>query len=664
VLIPLLRTQGLGWISWRALYALALRSGYFKSPRSAGNDSGLALAESLQMNLQALPGFLQDRWVDVNREFPHSTVAMTQFGLVGSLESLLDRAERIARGQLFCLGRERSMAQPDFWFRGDLEKMEWPHDVHWSSIPDLSERFGDIKEIWEPARFAFAFTLAQAFKARPDTRYATSFWAGVDGFIKKNPVGVGPHWRCGQEIALRTLAWCYGLSLFADQGDVQGGQLVGVVNCLWQGGRHIESVHWYAKRCIKNNHAISESVALITLGFMFPYLREAARWREKGLKWLPEELAWQIAPDGTYVQQSNNYARLVAQLLTWTICLLEGKADHARDLEALKAKARLLLGHLLAQMDPDTGHLPNFGSNDGALIFPWSSCEYRDFRPALHALSLATGGSGLPGTGPWEEEAFWFGLQRPETPAAQPHGEPADRADVKVFPNGGISILRSGQQKVLFRCGPNSSRPIQADMMQVDYWRGSCNILVDAGTYRYNTSPAFYDYFSGTTSHNTVMVDGKHQMRRGSRFLWLDWTQGKLETTEVEGDVVQASGHHDAYKPVRHTRTVRLEPEELCVRDSLDGGGKGHAFRLHWLLNDLPLQATSEGWEIELPDGEVLELVIKSSLDMEVEVVRDDRRTPLGIWSQNYGSLSPAVSIIVKAMGSSGDFWTTIRKVR
>ena len=38
--------------------------------------------------------------------------------------------------------------------------------------------------------------------------------------------------------------------------------------------------------------------------------------------------------------------------------------------------------------DPVSGRVPNYGSNDGALLFPLSACDYLDYRPALNALSV------------------------------------------------------------------------------------------------------------------------------------------------------------------------------------------------------------------------------------------------------------------------------------
>ena len=60
--------------------------------------------------------------------------------------------------------------------------------------------------------------------------------------------------------------------------------------------------------------------------------------------------------------------------------------------------------------------------------------------------------------------------------------------------------------------------PSQADAMHVDLWVNGKNLLVDAGSYSYNTNTGLSDYFNGTASHNTVQFDDRDQMPKLGRF--------------------------------------------------------------------------------------------------------------------------------------------------
>lgn len=58
---------------------------------------------------------------------------------------------------------------------------------------------------------------------------------------------------------------------------------------------------------------LPETLALYLVGLLYPSFPEAARWKIKGMKWFEEEVAYQIYEDGTFLQFSMNYHRVVSQ---------------------------------------------------------------------------------------------------------------------------------------------------------------------------------------------------------------------------------------------------------------------------------------------------------------------------------------------------------------
>ena len=75
------------------------------------------------------------------------------------------------------------------------------------------------------------------------------------------------------------------------------------------------------------------------------------------------------------------------------------------------------------------------------------------------------------------------------------------------FNLGGYYILREKDTLTFIRCGNHKDRPSQADNLHLDIWYKGENILLDGGSYKYNTSDEDIKYFMGTASHNTVMLD-------------------------------------------------------------------------------------------------------------------------------------------------------------
>jgi hypothetical protein len=112
------------------------------------------------------------------------------------------------------------------------------------------------------------------------------------------------------------------------------------------------------------------------------------------------------------------------------------------------------------------------------------------------------------------------------------------------------------------RCGNHKDRPAHADNLHLDYWVNGVNLLQDSGTYKYNTSKELQNYFTGSNAHNTVVIEGKDQMLKGSRFIWYFWSQAKKATwTETENEFV-FTGAIKAFEHigsnVYHMRTVRV----------------------------------------------------------------------------------------------------------
>lgn len=135
---------------------------------------------------------------------------------------------------------------------------------------------------------------------------------------------------------------------------------------------------------MRNNHAITETLALYLVGLLFPQFPESGEWKKKGKKWFEEEIKYQVAEDGTYLQFSMNYHRVVVQLLTWAITLADRNGERFCD-EVYK-RAYQSVNFLYQCQDDSTGWLSNYGSNDGALFFKLNDCDYRDYRPQLDAL--------------------------------------------------------------------------------------------------------------------------------------------------------------------------------------------------------------------------------------------------------------------------------------
>ena len=82
-----------------------------------------------------------------------------------------------------------------------------------------------------------------------------------------------------------------------------------------------------------------------------------------------------------------NYHRVLIQLLTIAISISDKNGDKLS--EDIYENAHKALNFLYQCQDEVSGWMPNYGSNDGALFFPLSNADYRDYRPQLDVLKQA-----------------------------------------------------------------------------------------------------------------------------------------------------------------------------------------------------------------------------------------------------------------------------------
>jgi asparagine synthase (glutamine-hydrolysing) len=310
---------------------------------------------------------------------------------------------------------------------------------------------------------------------------------------------------------------------------------------------------------------------------------------------------------------------------------------------------------LHAQQNPADGRLPNFGSNDGAMPSPFTSCDFSDFRPTLQAACIAARGERLYPPGPWDEEAAWLlGSASLEAPLAPP-----PRTSIS-FPTG-FQVAR-GVDPASFsvlRCGSVRDRFSQIDMLHLDVWWRGENVLVDAGSYLYNGPPAWHRHFSTTASHNAVAVDGLDQMLHHRRFKNLYWTRADLLRFEDAPTHTLVEGEHHGYARhpggCVHRRAVLFVKDDLWVVADRIAGEGAHTARVHWLGGDYPsdFDAATATMSLATPAGPFR--VALRDLDgrpIAADVVTGRASPPRGWLSRYYAEKIPVPSLAAERAGA------------
>lgn len=524
-------------------------------------------------------------------------------------EKNIQEAVMAENGQIKCFSRwYADYGNPVNWHLNPVLGVSWPASEHWSRVLTYEKLYGDCKLTWEINRFPHIYTWLKAYVLTGDPRWVRAWITQLKEWEDANPYRAGLNWNSGQELAIRSLSWIAGLYILGEDESFQNEDFQRLLRLLYLHGEHIYANIHYARLAVHNNHLIGEALALYIMGSLFPWMHGAGKWKRKGKTFLEKDCINQFYRDGGYCQSSHNYHRLALHYYIWACrageCLGEPFGDEVYHV------LNKSLNYLLAQMNKSDGRLPNWGANDGALLCPWTSCDYSDFRPLLIALSYLTTGKRQFGDGPWDEELLWFwGIDALNKPVMEyKHNR------VACFPESGLYCLRqSSNDFAVFRCGSLRDRFGQADQLHMDIWWRGFNVARDGGSYLYNDKLHFHYHFMGSGSHNTVTVDGQNQMLLFRKFKWLEWVKAGNVVIKEDMNKLEVAGEHYGYcrlpgKVIHRRKVIAINGGFYVIIDYLTRKmPMMHKYDLHWLLGPWPNEVTNyqQWWRIcqDTPTG-------------------------------------------------------------
>ena len=119
--------------------------------------------------------------------------------------------------------------------------------------------------------------------------------------------------------------------------------------------------------------------------------------------------------------------------------------------------------------------------------------------------------------------------------------------------------------KMIVDCGPLGYQNIaahgHADALSFYLSVEGKEFFIDPGTYAYNTSTKWRNYFRGTSAHNTIRIDNKNQSVIGGNFMWLEKAESKLikfDSENIDNQIFigEHFGYHRLEDPVTHRRSI------------------------------------------------------------------------------------------------------------
>lgn len=542
--------------------------------------------------------------------------------------------------------------------------------IDWRSARPVglaAEQPDDVRHEMELHRHGHLVRLAQAWRLTGDLKYAGALERQLDQWLVQCPYPHGVAWSSALDAGLRLLNWSIAWQLLDAHRapPVSDALRVRWVASVYVHARFIRQN--LSRFSSANNHLAGELLGLVVARATWPLWPEIVAWGRMASRELSVEGQRQTHADGVNREQASWYQGFLFELLAVLICV---ERSQQRDVDQGLLRRMRAMAEFVASMRDCGGHLSHHGDADHATVL---SLGVGIENPYSRMLSLAVAVGVAPHLAPLVDQrssvCAWLMTSTPMR-GVRARGS-ADRRGLvrrklpRAFPEGGYYLLGQhfgefDEVLVTVDAGPLGYLGIaahgHADALSLRLSVRGHPILVDRGTYVYNTEPAWRRYFRGTLAHNTVTVDGSDQSVYGGAFLWLRKARCRVEGFESADARGYVSAVHDGYRrlsdPVTHRRRVEWDAsrQEVMVVDSVTGRER-HDLSIAWHF--------APGCEVSIVGDAVrvhcdtVCLTLKMDPDVDAsgawQLYVGDPQSTLGWHSPHFGERVPAPTLLWRA---------------
>ncbi len=468
------------------------------------------------------------------------------------------KADTIITHVVNWFGREADLGPDIDWSTNGFDRDEPEYTPEWT---------------YQLNRFSNWVTLGRAYWATGDEKYAEEFITQMLDWISDQPPpdlgnpNTSPCWRTIEQGIRTAGSWMDAYHYFLGSPSMTPQAHATFLKSFVDHARTLTRMtvdfpehggNWVTMECNGLAH----------IGVMFPEFTDAERWRQVAYGRMLMELDRQVYADGAQHELSTGYHQVSRGNF---MRALEPAQRNDVDVPAeYLAKLKRMYWYNLYAMKPDL-RLPPL--ND-------------------------SGDTGVQGTlreahDTWGDEQFLWGA------TAGAEGKALDFTSY-FFPWAGWAIMRSGWETddryLMFEVGPFGTGHQHEDKLGLYLHSHGRTLLTEAGTYTYDRSK-WRRYALATPSHNTIMVDGLGQHRRGLKETYqstepmagcwetndvFDWARGTYDKGYGPrvGDDGKSLGREQDLTDVTHERAVIfVRPDYYLVIDRMLGdGGEPHLY--------------------------------------------------------------------------------------
>jgi Heparinase II/III-like protein/Heparinase II/III N-terminus/Polysaccharide deacetylase len=378
----------------------------------------------------------------------------------------------------------------------------------------------------------------------------------------------------------------------------------------------------------QHNHGINEAAALLQIAVDFPDMPQAHAWRATATTRLDTSIHSLVDPDGVLIENSPYYQFYALDKL-WQIDRW-AKATHVALSPDFESRLGQMINYATYILQPDSS-VPLLGASLATTIHD-------------HGTYAQMGESN-----PYFEYVLTHGAE----------GQVPPHTSVS-FSRAGQTIMRSGwgtgsnftaQSFLTFNVGPYRTTHSNLDSLAITLYGDGTTLLPGAGLYTYSPG-TMRDYFHGTASHDTVVVDGRDQAvgnAMGGVFAQKD-------------GITYQSGESSLYAGVTHRRVVMmLDPTHYLVTDRLTSSSVHTYTQMFHLFSGA--HVTTHGLTVTgtgTKPGQSLTISQIDTAGITEGSVTGQTSPPAGICSEQYQVSIPCPAISYAQRGTNVEFTTLL----
>jgi dienelactone hydrolase len=488
-------------------------------------------------------------------------------------------------------------------------------DIDWGFNPTTapgSRLDRDNEWTWQLNRHGAWVTLARAYQATGDERFAKEFDSQFSDWVAECPVPINganqrPYskWRTIEAGIRMSWTWPSVFTIFRRSPSVKDSTLICMLKSMIEHGRYLRSYQ------TGGNWATMEMNGLFHVGVLLPFVKESKDWRDFAAKRLLTELDTQVYPDGAQIELTPGYHNVALRSFLGPVEIAASYGYRLPDDYLTKLERMFAYNMWVMRPDRDAPR--------------WNDSWHVDVPGMLKKGFVLFD---------HRKDFQWITTNGQE-------GTPPDHTS-RFFPYAGQVVMRSGWESdalfLGFEAGPFGYGHQHEDKLGIVIFAYGKELLVEGGSYAYDASK-WRRYVLSSYAHNVALVDGQGQVQRGlprqqyvSREPIDVAFHSDAQYDYARGTYDLGFGHRDQ-RPARHSREVVFlkKPGIFFIRDTLEPlDGKSHSYQALFHLDAQNVNVDRDNGVVETQDvgSANIRIVPLRGGDLKTSVVRG-QETPV-----------------------------------